>query len=128
MDIETQVKATEDPEKLKKAIKSLFPESNPQLDEEGNKLRARTNFDKLWDHLEKQKIRTAILEELEKNKTGKETYLDINKTPATAGKISTYVGSSIGKIRLKIPWKEAENKIKQFKNKVQEDKEPAPQG
>ncbi len=114
MKIEAKVKPTEKPEKLKKAILKVFPDAELDFNEQENKFKGETSFKEFWEKVEEQKIRDSILEVLKKNKKNKRTYIDISKTTAASGKLSTYVGSSLGKIHLVIDWEEADQVIQEF--------------
>lgn len=122
MEINAEIKPTENPEKLKRAVKKLFSGSEPKLDESRKEIEAEANFSQLWEKLKKQRIRDSVIELLRKNKTDGETHLDISKTPAYAGKVSVYAGSSIGKITLHIDWKEAEDMVQEYEDLSGEDK------
>lgn len=108
MKIEAEVKSTEDPEKLKKAIQSVLPESKLEFNEEKRKITGEANFNEFWNRATEQRIRETILDILKDNEKDKETYIDISKTAASSGKLATDVGSSIGKIHLTISWEEIE--------------------
>lgn len=108
MRIETEVKSTEDPEKLKKAILNVFPDSEPDFNEEKQIIKGEADFETFWNRAAEQRIREAILEVLKENKRDGETRIGISKTAAFSGKLATDVGSSLGQIKLEISWEEIE--------------------
>lgn len=89
---------TEDPIKLSKTIKKIFPDA--ELEIRKNRITGNTNLKNFFELVRKQKIRTTIHEVIEKNKKGKESFLDLNKMACEVGKISLDEGFPLGKIRL----------------------------
>jgi len=106
MKIQTNVKNTESPEKLREHIKKLIPTA--ELTQEKNQLKGEADFQDIWQRAEEQKIRKTLLEELKSNRKAEKTHLYLDKLGASTGKLSIYVNSATGKITLEIPWKEVE--------------------
>ncbi len=112
MKIKAKIKNTENPEKLMKNIKKIIPTAELNIIEE-KVIEGRGNFKEIWELAEKQKIKNTLMHELEKNKRKEKTFLELDKTASSEGKISTYINSASGNIRLEIPWLEVE-KTKQI--------------
>lgn len=111
MKVEARIKPTEDSDKLKKAIFKILPSAELSMDSDEESLTGEANFEELWEDIKRRKVRISILEILEENMNGDETHLDVSKTSASAGKVSAYVGSSIGKIRVHITQGELEGTL-----------------
>lgn len=111
MKVETRIKPTEDPEKLEEAVLNLFPSAELTKDKEKNIITGEAGFEELWDKVRRMKIRKSILDVLKENVTGDETHLDLSKTSASVGKVSIYVGSSIGEIRVTVTREELKETV-----------------
>ncbi len=100
--IETEVNPTEDVEKVKNAIRNLFPDANCEFS--GDKLRCETeSIENFATLLKEQRIRDAARGVLIKNLHGNRIVFFVSKQVATVGKISFSVGDvPLGDIKIEI--------------------------
>lgn len=114
MDIETDLKATEDPDKLKEHVRNIATEAQLIVKPDEGKIEGQGEFERLWDKAKEQRIRTTLWDELKNNKTGSNTHVELDKIAASAGQISIYTNSSLGKIKIEVPWEEVEKHEKEI--------------
>ncbi len=81
------VNPSEDPEKVLKAIQSIFPDAEVELGEKAFE-GTLPSLDSFGKRIRSQKILDAARGVLLKNLHGGKTYMSINKQVATVGKIS----------------------------------------
>ena len=103
--VEADLLATEDQEKLVRAIRNLFPEAG--LDKKGGKLAGGVQLAHFSELLERQRIRDAVRAILDENERNGCSFIDLDKLAAAAGKIAAAEGPPNGKIRLFLDWKKA---------------------
>lgn len=94
--IEADLMPTEDPKRLLRSIKKIFPDA--ELKVEKDKIIGESNLEHFNELLAKQKIRKTIADELKKNKNR----LDLSKLACEAGKVSLNENFPLGKVRLTI--------------------------
>jgi|GEM_PF-3616973 len=108
MKIRTEIRNTENPEKIKKHVEELIPTAKLTVDKDKKEIRGQGEFKDIWEKSKKLKITKTVLNELEKNRAGEETYIELDKVSASVGKPSIYVKSATSKINLTIPWRKIE--------------------
>jgi hypothetical protein len=100
--VEADVNPTEDPEKVKAAVLSIFP--GAELQTKGQKLAGNAVLSVFKEQLEKEKIRVTICTILDSNFSEGKSYVDLHKLAAVAGRVSVDEEFPLGKIRLTVPW------------------------
>ncbi|MFW5902795.1 MAG: hypothetical protein ACOCTT_02835 [archaeon] len=108
MKIQTNIRNTENPEKIKEQVKKLIPTAELTVNKGKRIIEGEGNFEDIWYKLKQLKTTKTFLEELKKNKEADKTTIDLDKLTASTGKPSIYIESATGKITLKIPWQEIE--------------------
>lgn len=108
MKIQTELKPTEDPEKLKKHIKRLLPSAKLQVNEEDGTIQGESHFTDLWNKARRQEIRKTIWERLKRNNINGTTSLKLDKTAASKAKLSIYSEAPLGEIKVEMPWQKVE--------------------
>jgi len=108
--VETPLNPTEDPEKVSRALRNLFPNSTPVIvktDERRSKLEATMNrledLENLKSLLRQEAIRDAARRVLLRGVSGSSIVVHLNKQAASAGKASfceRYDESPLGPITL----------------------------
>lgn len=86
VEIYCPVKPSEDPEIVRDAILSIFPDAD--LEQDDRSFRGTANLDRFSKAIRKQKILDATRSVLIKNMKGDRTRMDLNKQVATVGKVS----------------------------------------
>ena len=94
MKYELEIKPTEDIEKLKLAVKNLFPDSKPKIT--SKKITGTTDGKEFWNLADDQMIRSAVEKEFEKG------FIELSKSAALKGQVNIDIGSSIGNIKLSV--------------------------
>lgn len=94
--IESDLMPTEDPKRLMRSIKKIFPDADLRV--EKNKIIGESDLEHFNELLANQRIRNTIHDELEKNKN----QLDLSKLACEVGKISLDEDFPLGKVRLTI--------------------------
>jgi len=94
MKFELEIKPTEDLEKLKLALKNLFPDAKLKITKK--KITGKTDGAQFWDLVDAELIRSAVEKDFQKG------YIEISKAKALEGKVNIDIGSSIGQITLSI--------------------------
>ncbi len=95
--IETQVKPTESPTKVRLAVLNLFPDASLEETPEG--LRAQSSsVERLGELLRNQKIRDAAREVMLGALRGDRMVLHLGKQAAFAGRVSFFAESPLGDI------------------------------
>jgi len=86
--IRCQIYPSEDPEKVKTAVKNIFPNAEPEI--EGNRLIAEADLGHFFRLIRKERILDTARAQMEKgmHKDGRRTAFRLNKQVATVGKIS----------------------------------------
>lgn len=101
--VETDLNPTEDAELVKKAVLNIFP--GAKLEAKDGKISGKTELSAFKEQLAKEKIRSTVCELLDRNCTGGESFVDLHKMAAVAGKVAIDEDFPLGKIRLKVSWK-----------------------
>lgn len=110
----SNVYPTEDPEKVKKSIKNIFPQSNPEI--QNKKIEIKTTT-KTLTHLKKQikqqEIQDSIKQQIHHNPEKNQITIYINKQAAYTNKINlqTEYQEKLGSITLIIKTKNPEEII-----------------
>ncbi len=100
--IETEINPTEDVEKIKNAILSIFPDARFEL-LAGEIIARSSNLENFGKILKEERIRDAARSVLLGNLYDDEIVFSINKQVATVGKISFSVGNApLGDIKITI--------------------------
>ena len=86
VEIYCPVKPSEDPEIVRDAIMSIFPDA--ELEQTEKAFRGTASLDRFSKAIRKQKILDATRSVLIKNMKGDRTRMDLNKQVATVGKVS----------------------------------------
>ena len=86
VEIYCPVKPSEDPEIVRDAIMSIFPDA--ELEQTERAFRGTASLDRFSKAIRKQKILDATRSVLIKNMKGDRTRMDLNKQVATVGKVS----------------------------------------
>jgi len=84
---------SEDPKKLLRALKKLFPDANFTVGP--SFIEGESDLEEFWTLVDKAKIGPTIEELIDAN-----GFVDLNKIAALAGKVAIDQGSPIGKIRV----------------------------
>lgn len=92
MKFEIEIKPTEDLEKLKLIVSSLFPDATPKITKD--KITGETDGTAFWGMVDRLEIRSTIENEFENG------YISLSKAAALKGNVSVDIGSSIGSIKL----------------------------
>jgi len=95
-EIIADLRATEDPEKLIKMIKNVFPHS--VLKTGKDEILGDIKDSDFWDTVDREKVRDTVEGIIEKNNG----YIDISKTALAAGKIAPDEEHPLGKVRIKL--------------------------
>ncbi len=80
------VNPSEDPDKVRSAIESIFPDAELELDDSG--FRGTASLDRFAKAIRKQKILDAVRGVMLANVRGNSTKISLNKQVATVGKVS----------------------------------------
>ena len=102
--LEVDLRQTEDPELVKKVIRNIFPKARLEVQE--GKIVGEIDTGFFFELLKQQQIRGAIASVLDENASNGESFIDLSKMAAIAGKLGIDEGFALGKIRLFLPWKE----------------------
>lgn len=86
VEIYCPVKPSEDPDIVRDAILSIFPDA--ELEQDERCFRGTASLDRFSRAIRKQKILDATRSVLIKNMKGDRTRMDLNKQVATVGKVS----------------------------------------
>ena len=86
VEIYCPVKPSEDPELVRDAILSIFPDA--ELEQDERSFRGTATLDRFHKAIRKQKILDATRSVLIRNMKGDRTRMDLNKQVATVGKVS----------------------------------------
>ncbi len=98
--METPLRPTESPEKVRRAVLNLFPKT---LLEEGESLRGRVDsLDRFAELLRKQHIRDSSREVLLGSIRGRRLVFHLNKQAAFAGRVSFSAYAPLGDIRVTV--------------------------
>ncbi len=86
VEISCQVNPSEDPEKVRAAIESIFPDAELELSERG--FVGTASLDMFSKAIRRQKILDAVRGVMMSNVRGNTTRMSLNKQVATVGKVS----------------------------------------
>ncbi len=85
--VRTPLRPTEDPEKVKEAIKTIFPDAKVEIFKGEVKAEGRS-LDKVKELLERQRIRDSAREILKRGVNGDHILFRLNKQVATTGRVN----------------------------------------
>ena len=98
--METPLRPTESPEKVRRAVLNLFPKTRL---EEGESLKGRVDsLDRFAELLRKQRIRDSSREVLLGSIRGRRLVFHLNKQAAFAGRVSFSAHAPLGDIRVTV--------------------------
>jgi predicted RNA binding protein with dsRBD fold (UPF0201 family) len=123
--IVTEVRATEDPEKVKTAIMNIFPDVKFG-DVEGGRMEAEAHdLSGFKEHIRKQRIRDTVRTSLRKNTGTDGITLTLSKQAAYAGRVSLSEGEGpLGDLEIMILSRDPESLIEEMTEKEEDDEAP----
>lgn len=98
--------ATESEESVKRAILRLFP--GTELRNAEGRMEGECDLVNFFELVRRQQARASFLAVARSNASGRETFLELNKTAALAGIVAVDAGSPMGPIRVRAPLQEFE--------------------
>jgi predicted RNA binding protein with dsRBD fold (UPF0201 family) len=98
--VTTDVKPTENPEKVLKAVTNLFP-GQPTL-QQGNVFLETSDLSQFQLLSQQRKIRDTLTSLLQQSHDGHQSTLLLDKEAAFTGKVNVYAESEMGPIRLEL--------------------------
>ena len=108
--VTAQVKATEDAEKVARAVLNIFPDA--RIDRrEGEIFASAASLDRFAELLEEQRIRDSARAKLLHSRKGGDMVFSLNKQAAFAGKVSFGERSPLGDIEVRVEAEDPEGLV-----------------